>query len=166
MLTIGDKFPSFDLKAVVSTDPRTAFKDISDKSAAGKWKVVFFWPKDFTFVCPTAIAAFGNLTRAFNDRHAPLSAAPTPPPSPHLHTYALKVRPRMQTRAPKSNHVAQGSSQRLSPQQKAGRCTAPALGADHAPTTQAVVDAFGPEPSPEAQAAAKIAASLMAMNNI
>src|ERR1700733_2329859 len=72
MLTIGDKFPSFDLKAVVSTDPRTAFKDISDKSDAGKWQVVFFWPKDFTFVCPTEIAAFGKLNREFSDRDAQL----------------------------------------------------------------------------------------------
>lgn len=70
MLTIGDKFPSFDLKAVVSTDPRTAFKEISDKSDPGKWKVVFFWPKDFTFVCPTEIAAFGKLNKAFNERDA------------------------------------------------------------------------------------------------
>src|SRR5467141_958504 len=70
MLTIGDKFPSFDLKAVVSTDPKTAFKDISDKSDAGKWKVVFFWPKDFTFVCPTEIAAFGKLNKEFQARDA------------------------------------------------------------------------------------------------
>ncbi|HET6224512.1 MAG TPA: redoxin domain-containing protein, partial [Dongiaceae bacterium] len=53
MLTIGDKFPSFDLKAVVSTDPKKAFTQINDKSDEGKWKIVFFWPKDFTFVCPT-----------------------------------------------------------------------------------------------------------------
>ena len=70
MLTIGDKFPSFDLKAVVSTDAKTAFKQVSDKSDAGKWKVVFFWPKDFTFVCPTEIAAFGKLNGDFNDRDA------------------------------------------------------------------------------------------------
>ncbi len=84
MLTIGDKFPSFDLKAVVSTDPRTAFKDISDKSAAGKWKVVFFWPKDFTFVCPTEIAAFGKLNREFNDRDAVLYGASTDSEFVHL----------------------------------------------------------------------------------
>ena len=77
MLTIGDKFPSFDLKAVVSTDPKTAFKDISDKSDAGKWKVVFFWPKDFTFVCPTEIAAFGKLNREFADRDAVLYGVST-----------------------------------------------------------------------------------------
>ena len=70
MLTIGDKFPSFDLKAAVSTDPKTAFRQINDKSDEGKWKVVFFWPKDFTFVCPTEIAAFGKLNDEFKDRDA------------------------------------------------------------------------------------------------
>ncbi|MCW5730966.1 MAG: peroxiredoxin [Alphaproteobacteria bacterium] len=68
MLTIGDKFPSFDLKAVVSTDPRSAFAQITERSDEGKWKLVFFWPKDFTFVCPTEIAAFGKLNGEFNDR--------------------------------------------------------------------------------------------------
>jgi lipoyl-dependent peroxiredoxin subunit C len=70
MLTVGDKFPAFNLKAVVSTDPNTAFTDVTQESDAGKWKVVFFWPKDFTFVCPTEIAAFGRLNGEFNDRDA------------------------------------------------------------------------------------------------
>ncbi len=70
MLTIGDRFPNFDLAAVVSTDPKHAFTRITDKSDAGKWKVVFFWPKDFTFVCPTEIAAFGKLNGDFDDRDA------------------------------------------------------------------------------------------------
>ena len=70
MLTIGDKFPAFDLKAVVSTDPKKAFTAINDTSDEGKWKIVFFWPKDFTFVCPTEIAAFGKLHREFRDRDA------------------------------------------------------------------------------------------------
>jgi alkyl hydroperoxide reductase subunit AhpC len=70
MLTIGDKFPAFDLKAVVSTDPKTAFTQIDSQSDKGKWKIVFFWPKDFTFVCPTEIAAFGKLNKDFNERDA------------------------------------------------------------------------------------------------
>jgi len=41
-----------------STDPRTAFADFTQASDAGKWKLVFLWPKDFTFVCPTEIAGF------------------------------------------------------------------------------------------------------------
>jgi len=72
MLTIGDQFPAFDLKAVVSTDPKTAFTQITDRSNAGTWKVVFFWPKDFTFVCPTEIAAFGKLEKEFKARDAQL----------------------------------------------------------------------------------------------
>src|SRR5258706_7556323 len=84
MLTIGDKFPSFDLKAVVSTNPKTAFKQVSDKSEAGKWKIVFFWPKDFTFVCPTEIAAFGKLNRDFNDRDAVVYGVSTDTEFVHL----------------------------------------------------------------------------------
>ena len=84
MLTIGDKFPSFDLKAVVSTDPKTAFTQLSDQSDAGKWKVVFFWPKDFTFVCPTEIAAFGKLNGAFNERDTVVYGASTDSEFVHL----------------------------------------------------------------------------------
>ena len=84
MLTIGDKFPSFDLKAVVSTDPKTAFKQISDKSDAGKWKIVFFWPKDFTFVCPTEIAAFGKLNKEFVERDAVVYGVSTDSEFVHL----------------------------------------------------------------------------------
>jgi len=70
MLTVGDRFPDFTLKAAVSSDPQTAFKDVGTTSDAGKWKVVFFWPKDFTFVCPTEIAGFAKLNGEFNDRDA------------------------------------------------------------------------------------------------
>jgi alkyl hydroperoxide reductase subunit AhpC len=68
MLTIGDTFPVFDLQAVVSRDPANAFSRISNETDTGKWKVFFFWPKDFTFVCPTEIAAFGKLNVEFADR--------------------------------------------------------------------------------------------------
>jgi peroxiredoxin (alkyl hydroperoxide reductase subunit C) len=71
MLTVGNRFPEFDLKAVVSSDPKTAFAEVSGGSSdPGKWKIVFFWPKDFTFVCPTEIAAFGKLNDEFADRDA------------------------------------------------------------------------------------------------
>jgi alkyl hydroperoxide reductase subunit AhpC len=68
MLTIGDTFPSFTAKAVVSLDRGKEFTDLTDQSFDGKWKVYFFWPKDFTFVCPTEIAAFGKLNQDFLDR--------------------------------------------------------------------------------------------------
>ncbi len=72
MLTIGDEFPSFSVKAVQGGPEGlkldTAFIDITDQSDAGKWKVFFFWPKDFTFICPTEIVAFGKLKGDFEDR--------------------------------------------------------------------------------------------------
>lgn len=70
MLSIGDKFPEFELTGVVSNDAATAFQQINHKSYEGKWRVVFFWPMDFTFVCPTEIAAFGKLNGEFADRDA------------------------------------------------------------------------------------------------
>jgi len=75
MLTIGDRFPAFTAKAVVSTEPGKQFTDVTQLSYDGKWKVYFFWPKDFTFVCPTEIAAFGKLNRDFADREAQLLGA-------------------------------------------------------------------------------------------
>src|SRR5579884_1259302 len=70
MIGVGRKFPAYSLKATVSTEMKNAFKDITDQDYAGKWKVYFFWPKDFTFVCPTEIAAFGKLNKEFADRDA------------------------------------------------------------------------------------------------
>ncbi|MCZ7864498.1 alkyl hydroperoxide reductase [Agrobacterium salinitolerans] len=84
MLTIGARLPAFDLQAVVSTDPANAFTRISDTSSAGKWKVIFFWPKDFTFVCPTEIAAFGKLNPEFADRNAVVYGVSTDSEFVHL----------------------------------------------------------------------------------
>ena len=84
MLTVGDRIPQFDLQAVVSIDQEKAFERITDKTDAAKWKVIFFWPKDFTFVCPTEIAAFGKLNREFNDRDAVVYGASTDSEFVHL----------------------------------------------------------------------------------
>ncbi len=70
MLTIGQKFPQFKLTGVVSSEQKTAFKDITNETYKGKWLVVFAWPKDFTFVCPTEISAFGKMNKDFADRDA------------------------------------------------------------------------------------------------
>ena len=84
MLTVGDTFPSFALKGVVSRDIKTAFADFTEKTDAGKWKIVFFWPKDFTFVCPTEIAAFGKLAGEFKDRDAVIYGVSTDSEFVHL----------------------------------------------------------------------------------
>jgi alkyl hydroperoxide reductase subunit AhpC len=70
MLGVGEKFPSYSLTATVGIerDPKTAFKTITDHDYKGKWKLYFFWPKDFTFVCPTEIAGFGKLNTQFQER--------------------------------------------------------------------------------------------------
>jgi len=70
MLGVGQKFPVFSLQATVSLERGKTFQTITNEDYAGKWKVYFFWPKDFTFVCPTEIAAFGKLNREFQDRDA------------------------------------------------------------------------------------------------
>lgn len=84
MLTIGDKFPEFALTGVVSNELSDAFTDIDNKTYAGKWLVVFAWPKDFTFVCPTEIAAFGKLNSEFADRDAQVLGLSTDSEFVHL----------------------------------------------------------------------------------
>jgi len=68
MLGVGQTFPAFSVQATVSLEKGKAFQAITEQDFAGKWKLYFFWPKDFTFVCPTEIAAFGKLNRDFQDR--------------------------------------------------------------------------------------------------
>ena len=73
MLSVGASFPSFELSAVVDLSPN--FQTITDKSFEGKWKVYFFWPKDFTFVCPTEISGFGDVNAEFAARNTQVLGA-------------------------------------------------------------------------------------------
>ena len=84
MVGVGQVFPDFSVTAVVGTDKNTAFKTISGSSYGGKWKVYFFWPKDFTFVCPTEIAAFGRVNGEFADRDAQILGGSTDSEFVHL----------------------------------------------------------------------------------
>jgi peroxiredoxin (alkyl hydroperoxide reductase subunit C) len=68
MLSVGEKFPQFKLKATVSNDLDNAFVEINNQTYAGKWLCVFFYPKDFTFVCPTEITGFAQVNDQFLDR--------------------------------------------------------------------------------------------------
>lgn len=70
MLGVGQEFPPFNLKAVIGNDIKSAFVDVTGESFRGKWLVAFFYPKDFTFVCPTEIKGFNDLFREFKDRDA------------------------------------------------------------------------------------------------
>src|SRR2546421_9827978 len=75
MSGVGQRFPQFSLTGVVSSDVHHAFQSFTQDSFPGKWRGVFFWPKDFTFVCPTQIAAFGRLEKEVPPRDAPLPGA-------------------------------------------------------------------------------------------
>ena len=76
MIGVGEKLPEF---KVVGVKPgfnsheeggQSAFEPITPDSFPGKWKVIFFYPKDFTFICPTEIAEFSRLNKEFADRDA------------------------------------------------------------------------------------------------
>lgn len=84
MLTVGDRLPEFNLTAVVSTNPKNAFTEVTRQSYPGKWLVLFAWPKDFTFVCPTEIAGFGALNSEFQDRDAQVLGLSTDSEYVHL----------------------------------------------------------------------------------
>lgn len=84
MLTIGQRFPNFHLKGVVSANSENAFIDVSNITHQDKWQVFFFWPKDFTFVCPTEIAEFGRLHQAFVERDATVFGVSTDSEFVHL----------------------------------------------------------------------------------
>jgi peroxiredoxin (alkyl hydroperoxide reductase subunit C) len=84
MLTIGDRLPSFSLQAVVSRDPGKEFTTIKESSYEGKWLVLFYWPMDFTFVCPTEIAEFGRRAPDFAAKGAQVLGASTDTHYVHL----------------------------------------------------------------------------------
>ena len=86
LLSIGEKFPEFSKTSVVSLEHGKEFATITseDHIKAGKWRVVFFWPKDFTFVCPTEIVSFNNAYDDFAERNAELIGGSTDSEFVHL----------------------------------------------------------------------------------
>jgi alkyl hydroperoxide reductase subunit AhpC len=84
MLTVGDRLPEFALQAVVSLEAGAEFQELTHASFAGRWQVLFLWPMDFTFVCPTEIAAFGARDADFRARGAQLLGASTDTHYVHL----------------------------------------------------------------------------------
>jgi lipoyl-dependent peroxiredoxin subunit C len=84
MLTVGDKLPAFELESVVSLEPGKEFRVLTQQSYPGKWLVLFLWPMDFTFVCPTEIAHFGKRNADFTERDAQVLGASTDTHYVHL----------------------------------------------------------------------------------
>ena len=75
VLSIGSKFPNFKMQACVSTEKGKEFAELSQEHIKNKWAVVYFWPLDFTFVCPTEIAEFNKELKNFKDRDVVLLGA-------------------------------------------------------------------------------------------
>ncbi len=76
MAGIGDPLPEFEIVGVKpgfnnrEENGVSAFETLTHESFPGKWKVIFFYPKDFSALCPTEIAGFGRLAKEFSDRDA------------------------------------------------------------------------------------------------
>src|SRR3569833_354385 len=83
MLTVGAKLPSLKLPVQQGTSALPAGETIDLGETNGMWKVLFYWPKDFTFVCPTEIEGYGELKGDFADRDAVLIGASTD--TAHVH---------------------------------------------------------------------------------
>ena len=77
MKTVGNKLDKFAVTGVRPGQPEDAFYTITDESFEGKWKVIVYYPKDFTFVCPTEIVAYDKLAQDFADRDAVLLTGST-----------------------------------------------------------------------------------------
>jgi lipoyl-dependent peroxiredoxin subunit C len=83
MKTVGEKLEPFKVPAAKpgfnfpEENGVSAFEDITDTSFPGKWKIIYFYPKDFTFVCPTEIVEFAKLAKQFEERDAILLGGST-----------------------------------------------------------------------------------------
>jgi alkyl hydroperoxide reductase subunit AhpC len=72
--------PDFHATAVVNED----FKQIKLSDYRGKYVVLFFYPLDFTFVCPTELVAFSDRIQEFRDRGAEVIGCSTDSQYSHL----------------------------------------------------------------------------------
>ncbi len=72
-MKIGETAPDFTEEALVDG----SFKKISLKGYKGKWVVLFFYPLDFTFVCPTEIRSFAKHEKEFEKHNAVVIGAST-----------------------------------------------------------------------------------------
>ena len=66
MISVGTKAPDFTLKGIY----RGRITDYSLKSYRGKWLTLFFYPADFTFICPTEVVGFTKMAREFRSEEA------------------------------------------------------------------------------------------------
>ena len=80
MIQVGKKAPEF---SGVSAYKAGEFTSVSLADYAGKWLVLFFYPRDFTFVCPTEIRAFAKHESEFAEANCSILSCSTD--SKHSH---------------------------------------------------------------------------------
>ena len=79
-LRVGQMAPDFTATAVVDQE----FKEISLSQYRGKYVVLFFYPLDFTFVCPTEITAFSDRYADFSSKNTEVLAVSVDSKFSHL----------------------------------------------------------------------------------
>ena len=84
ILGLGETFPAFQMEALVSLEKGKEFSNLDQNSLRGKWTVLFFWPMDFTVVCPTELAQFNRDLNQFRDREAQVFGVSTDTHFVHL----------------------------------------------------------------------------------
>jgi alkyl hydroperoxide reductase subunit AhpC len=84
MIVPGSKFPAFQTTACVGIEPGKEFRTIASRDFPGKWLVLYTYPKDFTFVCPTEITEFDQKVAEFAERSAVLLGGSTDNEYSHL----------------------------------------------------------------------------------
>ena len=77
---VGNKAPDFKAQALVDGE----FQDLTLSSFDGKWKVLFFYPLDFTFVCPTVINAYNDIAPKFKELNCEVMAVSVDSQFSHL----------------------------------------------------------------------------------
>lgn len=81
---VGTPAPGFTLDAVVGKEPGKEFRKISLSDYRGKWVVLFFYPLDFTSVCPTEIRGFNSALPSFRRLNAEVLGASVDSKYSHL----------------------------------------------------------------------------------
>jgi alkyl hydroperoxide reductase subunit AhpC len=87
LINVGSAFPTYKKTAVASIEKGKEFVELNSEQLVnneGNWTVMFWWPKDFTFVCPTEIAEFNKAYTEFTDRETQLIGASTDSEFVHL----------------------------------------------------------------------------------
>ncbi len=79
-LRVGQQAPDFTATAVIDQE----FKEISLSKYRGKYVVLFFYPLDFTFVCPTEITAFSDRYSEFSSKNTEVLAVSVDSKYSHL----------------------------------------------------------------------------------